>query len=77
MRIIKQISEMQTLSEEYRRSGKIIGLVPTMGYLQHVALIPQISHQTQMTGMEISHGRHQSDHFPGAAILFGERLHFR
>jgi pantoate--beta-alanine ligase len=41
MKIIKNIHEMQETAESIRRSGKIIGFVPTMGYLHdgHVSLI--------------------------------------
>jgi len=33
MKIIKTIQEMKQFSEEQRKNGKIIGFVPTMGYL--------------------------------------------
>ena len=41
MTIIQTINEMQTLSKKWRRKGKTIALVPTMGYLHrgHASLI--------------------------------------
>lgn len=41
MNIIKTISEMQAYSREQRKSGKTIGVVPTMGYLHegHMSLV--------------------------------------
>ena len=41
MKVIKDIHEMQETAESLRRSGKIIGFVPTMGYLHdgHLSLI--------------------------------------
>jgi len=55
MRIIRQISEMQALSEEYRRSGKIIGLVPTMGYLHdgHLSLMRDLRDQCHVLVVSI------------------------
>jgi pantoate--beta-alanine ligase len=41
MKIITAISDMQSLAESFRREGKTIGLVPTMGFLHegHLSLM--------------------------------------
>ncbi len=41
MKIIKKISELQKISDEFRKEGKTVGLVPTMGYFHegHLSLM--------------------------------------
>lgn len=43
MKIVTNILEMQSLAESFRRQGRMIGFVPTMGFLHegHLALIRQ------------------------------------
>lgn len=55
MRIIEGINELKAILKEYRRTGKTIGLVPTMGYLHngHLSLVGASRQQNDITVMSI------------------------
>jgi len=50
MRIIESVSGMQSAADEFRASGRKIGLVPTMGYLHegHLELMRTAAEQTDV-----------------------------
>jgi pantoate--beta-alanine ligase len=50
MQIVKSIGEMQDTSERFRREGKTIAVVPTMGYLHrgHASLIERARSRTDV-----------------------------
>jgi pantoate--beta-alanine ligase len=55
MRVVKNVSEMQTLAEEFRNSGSIIGFVPTMGFLHegHLSLMRNLRKQCDVLVVSI------------------------
>ena len=55
MKIIKTIEEMKIYSEEQRQSGKVIGFVPTMGYLHegHISLLERSKKECDITILSI------------------------
>ena len=55
MTVVETISQMQIVSNQWRRSGKIIGLVPTMGYLHegHISLIESARKKGDITVVSI------------------------
>jgi pantoate--beta-alanine ligase len=55
MKIITTISDMQALSESFRREGKRIGFVPTMGYLHegHLSLMRRAREESDVTVVSI------------------------
>ncbi len=55
MKVIETPSEMQSLADRLRKEGKIIGLVPTMGYLHagHISLIRTAREQCDLVIVSI------------------------
>ncbi len=55
MKIIKTIPEMQRTADDFHRQGKIIGLVPTMGYLHegHLQLVRMLRPQCDVLVISI------------------------
>jgi pantoate--beta-alanine ligase len=55
MKIIKKIKEMQRIADEARRKGKIIGLVPTMGYFHegHLSLMREARRKSDLLVVSI------------------------
>jgi pantoate--beta-alanine ligase len=55
MIVITKIKDMQTAMQQYRREGKTIGFVPTMGYLHegHVALIQKAREENDIVALSV------------------------
>ncbi len=55
MRIIEFVSEMQQLADEWRRQGKRIGFVPTMGFLHegHLALMGEAKRRADAVAVSV------------------------
>ncbi len=55
MKIVKDVAEMQRTADEIRRSGKRLGLVPTMGYLHegHMSLVDEARKNADVVAISI------------------------
>jgi pantoate--beta-alanine ligase len=55
MIVITKIKDMQTAMQQYRREGKTIGFVPTMGYLHegHAALIQKAREENDIVALSV------------------------
>ena len=55
MKIITSISEMQSLADSFRRAGKTIGFVPTMGFLHegHLSLMRRARQESDVVVVSI------------------------
>ncbi len=55
IKIVRTVREMQDLSDQFRREGKVIGVVPTMGFLHegHLSLIRAARERADVVAVSI------------------------